>query len=178
MRRRDRRDARHEGYGPRSSRSRNSPVAGRGGRRDGAVIGLAVGDALRLRVQSLIAERATPKTAHCRIRLRASRGRHKRFGVALPRSPKLHEYGTVRAEFQHASNFGEVNDDRDTLALGVRFLLALRRVLEHALALCFVRRDARATMKLEQWRGRGLPLIASIVSPDVLRFRRPSSPSL
>src|ERR1700677_3297189 len=70
----------------------------------------AGGDALRLLLRSLITERATPRTTHCRIRLRASRCWHKRFGVALPRSPKLHEYGAVRAEFQHASNFGEVND--------------------------------------------------------------------
>ena len=88
------------------------------------------------------------RTAHCRVRLRANRGRHKRFGVALPRSPKLHEHGTVRAEFQHAFNFGQVNDDRGALALRIRFLLALRRILEHALAFCFVRRNARATMKL------------------------------
>jgi hypothetical protein len=133
--------------GVRSSPSRNSSIAGRGGRRDGAVAGQAVGDALRLPVHSLTAG-SMARIARCRVRLRANRGRHKRFGVALPRSPELHELWTVGAEFQHVFNFGEVNDDRNTLALGVRFLLALWRVLEHALALCFVRRDARATMKI------------------------------
>jgi hypothetical protein len=80
----------------------------------------------------------------------------------------------------------EVNNDRDALALGIRILLALRRVPEHALALRFARRDTPATMKLEHRRGRGtihhgdlgLPLIASIVPPDALRIQRPSWPSL
>jgi hypothetical protein len=49
-------------------------------------------------------------------------------GVALPRSPELHQRWTVGTEFQNAFHFGEVNDDRDALALGIRFLLALRRV--------------------------------------------------
>src|ERR1700678_2372685 len=66
-----------------------------------------------------------PRTAHCRIRLRANRGRHKRFGVALPRSPKLHEYGTVRAEFQprssHALSGWKVGVESD-LFPGVQFL--------------------------------------------------------
>ena len=69
--------------------------------------------------------------------------------------PSFTNSGPSGAEFQHAFNFGEVNDDRDTLALGVRFLVALRRILKDALALCFVRRDARATMKLEHRHGRG-----------------------
>src|SRR5271167_3756199 len=73
------------------------------------------------------------------------------FLGALPRSPELHKHRTVGTDFQNALHFDEVNNDRDAFALGIRFLLALRRVPEHALALRFVRRDTRATMKLEQY---------------------------
>jgi hypothetical protein len=83
MRRRDRRDARHEGYGPRSSRSRNSPVAGRGGRRDGSVTGQAVGDALRLRVHSL--NRGESDAPNCA--LPSSAPRQPRSAQALRRCP-------------------------------------------------------------------------------------------